>query len=106
MFGGVANGRKDVCLVRLLRRHWEGHGRMRWCCLCGPLMVEVPHALAKFTEGNVVGDHEGHDDHHDDKLYVVSIESHSNERILEGGRGLTIDFQVRCVVKSLIMSAR
>lgn len=46
---------------------------MRWCCIGGPLMVEVPHALTEFTEGNVIGDHEGHDDHHDDKLFVVSI---------------------------------
>lgn len=58
---------------------------MRRCCLCcGPLMVEVPHTLAKFTKGNVVGDHEGHDDHHDDKLYGVSIAPYSNEQILRG----------------------
>lgn len=58
---------------------------MRWRGIRRPLVIEVSHTLAKLAECNVVGDHDGPDDHDDDELDVVSIE------ISRGGRARSRD---------------
>lgn len=63
----------------------------------------MSYALAELAESNVVGDHDGHDDHEDDKLDVVSIKIDGTE---SQQQALTIDFQESLVVNSLMMSAR